>query len=609
MLDLISHFAVLDTLRVNLRDRVDSGAVTDTRVEDALTAVEDHYPYAAFGSVVDHLLAHDGTSDAEIGLLRAAATVYADAHSFVTDFRDVRQRFEALAQQPGVSADTYNDLRLSLAGLVDRWEPLVSSLQEYAWNRLQRPLDHLVRHPRADDRPVDAWPWRDVVLSRRTGAFAASLMRGARKAGTPEATAFGVGALAGYAGNAIGSPYLVRGTGGPRRSHPYRDRMAAYAVGAWFRNGLPGVPVGFPTVRYVPVFGPYTSPRLPDWLSTLLTQSLDDVYGGIGLPLPDLQGAYERLVEHWRLVNGFPPLPPAAPVADPLDLRIATTLTPQDIYRPPPPPGTGGTPGPGPGGGGGSIFDPGPGAPPWYMPAHENAWDYVKEACLDILTLPVFLIRVGFWIGHEASDSEPTPQPTSPAPPVTGVRQRLEVPLSQAQVDAVTGGKDVLIAVDLLSQMDQCLHRMTADCLRVMKVTGLLYPEPEELADPLFRQFLVAAPDGDLRWPARPQSDPDRYLRWPDTLEEPLRDASSCVNGAKPVAVLLDGYGGGPTVNREGVDLLVAELLEDSSSPVRVTNLDLDADRGLGEECWTPRAGTSVTDDPVVPERLGYDDL
>ncbi|MFI5924076.1 hypothetical protein ACIA8M_36855 [Streptomyces anulatus] len=609
MLDLISHFAVLDTLRVKLREQTASGTVSDDRVKDALEAVEDKYSYAALGSVIDHLLAHDGTSDEEIELLQDAKSVYADIELFVLDARKIRNRIEDFARQPSVSANDYNQVRWELAQLIRRWDPLVSRLQDYGWNRLQRPLAHLYQHPQAQDQPLSAWPWRDAVLSRRTGAFAAEVMQGCRQVGTPEALAFGVGALAGYAGNYLGSPYLVHGVGGPRRSHPYRDRLASFSVGSWLRHGLPGVQMDFPPIRHVPIFGPYANPRLPDWISTLLADSLHNTYAGSGLTPPDASAAYVRLVEHWRLINAFPALAPAPPVADDLEVRITTELTPQDIYRPPSPPGTSGPPGPAPSGSSGNIFDPGPGAPPWFMPAHEDAWDVVKEVCLDLLLGPVFLIRVGFWLGHGSGDSEPKPQPTNPPPIVSGVPQRLETPMTQSQVDTVMSQNDVLISVHLLSQLDRCLHRLATDCLRAMKIVGLLYPGEGDLNNPYFRQFVVLPQKDDLHWPLRSLLETDRYLKWPSSLiENPVTMPSDFSTGVKPISFLVDGFGGGPSVSSEGLNMLVAELAEDSSSPVRVENLNLDGDRGRQHECWA-LFGTSIFDDPLSPVALGYGDL
>ncbi|MBM0205246.1 hypothetical protein JNW90_21030 [Micromonospora sp. STR1s_5] len=606
MLDPLGHISVLEILRARLRQEVTSGSLKDAEAVDALAALEGRYQYAVLGSLFDHLLAHSGPSDTEVAVLQAAAPLYMKVRAFIEDFRAVRQRFERLAQQPQVPAALvdYNAARAELAELAERYEALLPALQAYAW-RLQ-PFQHLVQHPIANDAPIEAWPWRDVYLSRRTGALAATLLEKARLGGTPEALAFGLGVLAGHVGNYVGSPYLTHGVSGPRRSHPYRDRLAAYAVGAWTRGAPPAMALGFGPLRAVPVFGPPTAPSLPQWLLDLINESLTETYAGLSTPPPDINSAYGQLVTHWRLLNSFKALPPPEPIDSEVDVQIVNTLAPADWQWPDEP--TNPRDGPEPEGGGGNIFDPGRNTPPWFLPAHENAEDVIKEVCLDLLLLPVFLVRVGAWLYYELDSDDPPPGTT-----LGTARGRLETPVSQNDLDAAVAGKGLLIAVQTLSQMDLCLQQVAEGCLRVMKLGGLLYPESEELPDLEFRQFLVLPgieSPVQFVWPARPPDDPANYLRPPDpSVENPDEPASEFAQGEKPIAFLVPGAGGGASAAAEGFEMFVQELLGRPESVLRNTNHNLDADRGVGAECWTPADGTSIGDDPVSPKVLGYGNL
>lgn len=275
MLDLFSHFAALDVLRARLRRQgLDDGI---PEIIDAYNAVEAHHPFAVLGSVTDHLLAHDAVSDAELAVLGQALAKFDKLKRLIKDFRKARATIEQLARQPGTAnaLAQYNQARADLASVVKRYDPLVAELQGFAWKRLH-PVHYLVDHPQNADIPVSDWPWRDIMLSRRTGAFAATTLDLARQDGQPEALAFAVGVLASYAGNAIGSPYLTRTVGGPRRSHKLRDRVAGYSTGAWLRHVGPSAELpldGHPTTTLVGLGAP-TVEMMPAWLIDLAGQAL-----------------------------------------------------------------------------------------------------------------------------------------------------------------------------------------------------------------------------------------------------------------------------------------------------------------------------------------------
>ncbi|MES2931948.1 MAG: hypothetical protein V4805_00450, partial [Pseudomonadota bacterium] len=335
MLDIYSHFTALDVMRAQLGAQIASGAVSDPRADEAYKALQSDTPYAVLGAVIDHLMAHDGAANAEVTLLEQAHSIWTTVRDFQVDFRNTRTSIEQIAMHP--SAPTaladFNAARLNMSVLIERHDQIIATLQAFQWSL--RPLAHLTQHPQAFDQPVKSWPWRDVILSRRSGAFTAALMEQSRAIGTPEALAFGVGAISSYAANAIGSAYLLHGVGGPRRSHPYRDRLASYAVGAWLNYVPLPVETDFDRTHALPLFGSSNHPALPGWLRDLILKALSNTYERHAPPnLPDLDTAFAQLIHHWRLLHSFAPLPQSTPIATTLRLRIHSTLTPLDYDRP-----------------------------------------------------------------------------------------------------------------------------------------------------------------------------------------------------------------------------------------------------------------------------------
>ncbi len=170
------------------------------------------------------------------------------------------------------------------------------------------------------------------------------------------------------------------------------------------------------------------------------------------------------------------------------------------------------------------------------------------------------------------------------------------------------GGKDILIAIDQLFYLDNAVQQLATDCMRLLKYVGLLYAEPKELHNPEFAECLILPPASlGFHWPARPLANPDLFLDLPTSpLEKPAHVPSGFAPGEKPVAFLIPGIGTGATVRDSGLDMLLQELLEQPTSPIRVSNINLDADRGGGHLCWETKPGTAITDDPVSVHVLGY---
>src|SRR5688572_13609110 len=143
MIDFYAHFAVLDLLQAQLDQSISSGELNDDRCLAASDALNSDYAYAVLGSVIEHLLAHDGTSDIEIEFLEKANGIWVDARSFHNDFRDVRERLERVAANPTSSSafDEYNNARRALGDLIPRYELIVARL--YAYKLKLETLTHL----------------------------------------------------------------------------------------------------------------------------------------------------------------------------------------------------------------------------------------------------------------------------------------------------------------------------------------------------------------------------------------------------------------------------------------------------------------------------------
>ncbi|MDB6133197.1 MAG: hypothetical protein JWM59_1440 [Verrucomicrobiales bacterium] len=597
MIDCYSHFAVLDVIRAKLEVEIKAGRVTDRRPDDAAKAMQSDYSYAVLGSVIDHLLAHDGPSDRELTILRDAHGVWMKMRAFVSDFRAVRAEFERITKNPAAASalNDFNKARAVLGDLILRHESIVAALQSFQWEL--RPLAHIPPHPQANDLRVDQWPWHDVVLSRRSAAFGAEVMKLARANGSPQALAFGVGVVTSYSGNVVGSPYLMHGVGGPRRSHPYRDRLASYTVGAWIRESLLPGTFFHDRARNVPIFGSPSHPALPPWLVRLVEEALTLTYGAKGPgALPKVNQAYQQFIEHWRLLHAFDPIPPAPPIDATLRSQIAGTLKPTDYQHPNgdiehTETDTGGSP---------DVFDPGPGEP-WFNQGKKDVLDWIKEICLDILFLPVFAWRVGSYYWKKGDK----PKTTSEA------SLSLKQPLSTTDFGDLMSSKNSLIAIQEQYHLDSRLHQLSSDCLKLMKFVGLLYPEPMELPELDFAQFLVLpVPNTTYNWPARPEVNANLLLNLPSTpLEKPERRPSHFAAGEKPIAFLTAGLSTTACADVLGYDWLLEELLESPTSPIRINNVHQDADRGVDETCWEVSGGTSITSDPVSVTTLAYTDV
>ncbi|AHG92363.1 hypothetical protein J421_4828 (plasmid) [Gemmatirosa kalamazoonensis] len=593
MIDYVSHTAVLARVRLAL------AAVADPAVDadrDELLADAAGYPEAlVVGAVVDHLLMHAGTDGVELQLLGRAADLWTRGLQVYEAITAVRAGVEsALADPTALTAvATFNAAMAQLGALRTALTAIGADVDSLRDDII--PLPYLsTPHPRQQDLAIAAWPWGDRFLARRTEAFVRAAFEHAK---TPRARAFALGTLASYAGNVAGSSYLVHAVGGPRRTHPRRDRLARNTVGAWLRANRP-----LPSLRKLAEMVGHAgavggAPGLPPDVDGQLSAALADAYPG--MPPADVALGLQRLRQHLELLSVFvrPPLPAPPPTVlmgalAPLD----AVAGPIDVVEDPPP----GDPGPPPPTG----PDPAPGSPP-------GADDKSKksDACtivIGILVLGVVLLIdcIVHWVqnqkcdpikdledalGEDGGNPDPEPDPTA----------------SQAQLVALAASPNGTMLVMQLFQYQTIAWQALSGALDFLVHKGLVYPDDPMLGTVLFTQFTALPPQ-----PTFPMRDEvaanEGYVKPPGgAVEHPTTAPPSPYPvGASP-AIFVDGAAvyspatGAPEVAVR-VWLQIARGVLDSE------NFDLDADRRAHAPCWQVHAGTSIDDDPLQVETLPY---
>ncbi|MYM84850.1 hypothetical protein GTP44_23250 [Duganella sp. FT50W] len=568
MIDYFGHMAVLDALHAQLKMTSYSNPDEQKAQARTLDALAQDGDLACLGALTDHLLAHATSDTTELDMLETAADLWRQGREVYGDVSTARAALESALTNPGASdaVTKFNQVNVLLAGLEHRATQIITAAM--ALPAQMSPPRYLSRHPRQEDRKTPDWNWGDLFIARRTDAFARCIAAAGKDSGQ---RAFAFGALAGYAGNVAGSAWQSRTVGGPRRAHPYRDRLAKYAGGAWLREDRAGLPPLKQLAQQLRWGAPGLPPQLPLDIAELLSNSLSGTYDpGVTPPLPDLQAGYGKLLRHLELLGAFdlPDVP--APLSLVLETRKAAhpdAFPPLDTGVKP----SGAAP---PGGGASSAADS-------EETKSKTCWQGLLIA---LIAIGIVLLCI-FTLGAVCGKSDPPKDPSFPE----------SQPGTSGQALTAFAATDEAVHIcDVLEQLQSYMWQSFSDAADYLAVFGIIYPSALQLAQPVHAQFTIMPPASSF--PHRAPAQPDAgYAVPPATLIEqsaggpPPHPAKSTpeayVSGAARLALNLWGQ-----IARGDVDS---------------ANLDMDADRDEGDRCWDLAAG-SINDDPVPEVALAY---
>jgi hypothetical protein len=581
MIDYYAHVAGLEVIRKAI-DAAGGGShgAEWVNTKNALAAEP---ACALLGTLLDHLLERAEGADREHELLEEAVVLFGEAKASLGEFGGIRSDFDAMVKAPETATtEQFNALVDRLRAL----EPKLKSLSDRAdayRARITPPFTHVQPHGIAADRPVSVWLWRDVFLSRRTDALVAALQAAGGDSDATRSLAFGT--LAGYAANCVGSSYLGHVVRGPRRSHPLRDRMGRYAVGAWLRKNQSAL---CPSLTDLRTQLQFPTAGLPTAVRDQINAALADAFP-VGAPGagPDLDAGYVKLLRHLELLEAFDrqPLPPDI---DP-SLLVKVMQSPaatNALIEPQEWPGPFQNPQPGEQG-----HDPT--EPPNPTPDPTPGKDTQGSSCglfvlaallvMSIVGLIIWKLAVGRWPWESSAQAE-NPGESSQA------------------LSNFLKSDNALMTVSYFYHAHTHLALAIAAGLKTLKRVGLLYPDELDLMELSFNQF-TTLPDGGS-YPHRPVADADSsYLEPPTSaIEEPGTHPSAFPAGATP-DTFLSAPGALPTVARVGAEL----WLQHQSPPgPNQENRNSDADRGDGHLCWRITPGGSIANNPVPITVLAY---
>ncbi len=546
--------------------------------EELARSAEDEPYIVLLGANLGPLLTQAGSEPSELALLRRAADLWRRGTELAQGLETARIEFElSLARDDLPNAVEVLQMGLDrLAGLHAPVKALVGQIE--ALRSEVDTLAHLVPHPRQIDLPSPDWDWTNVFAGRRSLAFVEAMRNEAQGR---RGNAFAGGAIAGYAGHVAGSAWLGAVVGGPRRLHRFRDRLARNALGVALRGAVPIPSLGEIAANFR--FDARDDPVLPPDLKAQLNSALTTAYPD--RPIPDLDVAHKRMIEHLELLTGFilpnPPEPPPIvenPAPGGGSIEAKTFGAPED--------------------GGVGTITMGPETnhdSPGVASQKKAQGDICGYILLIIATAGIaYLIwcigrrTTGKECGIEdffgaSSPEEPDPR----APQATG--QMLQTLREPANANHI---------LSEIYQLQINIWQGFAAARSFLTVCGLIPPNEQELALPLFSNLLKRPSDN--VWPHREPPDAEKVYTDPPTTpaEDPVQ----------PV----------PFPSRRWEWLLHVNLVDNASTFSEVVfavlrdqervNLDLDADRGRLHPAWTVAPGASIADQPLSVVVLPFEE-
>lgn len=572
MLDIFARNAAVQVTASSL------GASTLPSPLDQVTAIaveaaHDSPGSALLGALVDKLLAEAELGAREIEILTAARVLFSQGRDVVKRTEGIRATIEAVVKDPSspTALTDFNGAAVELQQIQKAVQTLSGDLKSF---QATLTPDWLGQVGQQQDKPVDGWSWRDIFLGRRTGAFAAEVLRRATASGDKQELAFALGVVAGETGSAVGNAFLNHVVGGPRRSHQSRHRLAEYSVGAWFRDNATPITGSLATIRNELGFGQSNARKLPARLKVLIEATLRAIYPS-GVPaVPDLDLGYANLLRHIELLQGFalPPLP------NPIDAQLTQSITQAGLLNAGIHTQSGGT---GPDDPTPSPHEPDPPGVETGPKDNKNFCDTVLEI-LGVIGSSAIAFALILIFGETPSQGQTAAS-------------------SSAALETWAASEDALAAVSALYNGQCEMWTALATSLTALQLLGLLYPGPDDMTDLTFAQFVTITSIGkDTPYPHRavpvsamPTVFPASPLEHPTTIPSPF------AVGATPVSFL----NGMPAADVATLSIVLWE------GDLERENLNLDADRGWLAVCWKLVPGTSINTDPLRVLDLEYSEI
>jgi hypothetical protein len=582
MLEHHAHVAAM----VELRTAAGAVFAADPNVAaaaaDVCAAVDIDPDAATLGALIDQVVAASAADGTELDELAWAADLWTRGLELYDSLAATRQDIEAALLNPG-APDAVARLQAGIGRLDGlRTGALAVAHEAETLKQQISTMAHLDPHPRQADIAAADWSWRDAFIGRRTDAFVRGMFEQATTTRT-KSLAFGV--LASYASNVAGAAYLGAVTGGPRRTHRYRNRLARNAVGSWIHANH-NTPSNTELAQRLSFAGSAGTPSLPADVAAALNQAFTVAYPS--RPAPDLDLGLQRVVQQLKLLDVFvrPPLPFPPPATldagGPGGMNILSAT--QDLNIP-----TAGV----------GLEPDGTPTQPGLGDSHKSGGGACLAILLAIITVGIALLIycIGKWTTGKkckASDfvdefqGSQEPDPTAP----TGI--------SQQQLTELTDPDAAAHVVRELFNVQMLLWQGFDAALAYLAVAGLVPPDDLLLPSPLYQQFLKTPPRE--LWPLLEEPDPiETYHLDPSSNLELTETNSPFPPGHTPASFLVS-WSSGPNTGTVGLGLLGQILRGDQDS----TNYDLDADRGWVHPCWDLTAGTSITDPTLSVEILPY---